>query len=97
MRNIHIELANRLLRVIYNPQNQPLQLVSEMAELTQEIMDSYREDKIYDENNLVEEIGDVLNAIDSVILLLNINKAELDQNRSTKLLNYIEKRERHLK
>lgn len=95
--NIHIELADRLLAILPNPNVQPLQLVSEMSELTKEIVDSHRGDKIVHLDTIVEEIGDVLNAIDTVLNLYKVDRVLLHEVRANKLRNYVESREKYLK
>lgn len=76
----------------YGKHQQLLQSVEEMTELNKEILKFIRYDNVKDTKelviNIIEELGDVYNALDSLIHIFEIDKSVVDINRYNKLLKY---------
>lgn len=77
----------------YGINQQILQSVEETTELNKEILKYVRfkndgKDTTEVKNNLIEELGDVYNALGSLIYILNIDINDLDRSRLKKLEKY---------
>jgi NTP pyrophosphatase (non-canonical NTP hydrolase) len=76
---------------------QLLQSVEEMTELNKEILKLVRYStpgtKLYKDTilNITEELGDVYNALGSLVDILNIDTKKLDKDRHKKLIRYYNK------
>lgn len=77
----------------YGINQQILQTVEESTELNKEILkyirfknDGKDTDKVY--TNLVEELGDVFNALESLIYIFGIDTTKLHEDRLNKLNTY---------
>lgn len=84
------ELFKLLLNTVDEPEGQFRQVIEESSEVIQSICKISRYPK--DPTNLqklIEEMGDLMNSIESVLVFLDIDKNEFDNNRYTKLHNYI--------
>lgn len=84
---INEPLFEELLKVS-NPSKQLHQIVEETSELNKEICKYFRY-PTDDVSNLVEEMGDVLNAIESMLVCLKIDIKEFNKKRHQKVIKYI--------
>lgn len=74
--------------------NQLLKVVEETSELNKEILQLFTKNKGHDTcpDELIEELGDAFNALESLIYVLNIDEQNLHRDRLKKLKMYHDKK-----
>ncbi len=73
-----------------NGEKQLLKCVEEMSELQKEVIKYVMKPNMEVLDNIEEEIGDVLNSIDSLIFGLGLDLEKINNNRDKKLRKYYE-------
>jgi NTP pyrophosphatase (non-canonical NTP hydrolase) len=84
------QIINKIYQdFIDSGENQLLQFIEESGELNHELLKSLRGNT--DLNKIEEEVGDVLNALYSVIYYFELDINEINSKRQLKLKNYHKK------
>jgi NTP pyrophosphatase (non-canonical NTP hydrolase) len=80
-----------LLQTTQDPSAQFRQLMEEAGEVIQEVCKLDRHGGKRPTDKLIEEMGDLMNTIESILVILNIDKTQFDNNRYNKVQSFINK------